>query len=77
MNVKEEGKSETEKKFPGGKNKYNTGAWNPEEQRRFFEGLELFGRDWKKVIILENENGKITMIFLTLNCPLFLFTPIR
>merc|ERR1712000_285160 len=28
---------------------WNTGHWNEEEEKLFVEGLEKFGRDWKKV----------------------------
>ena len=28
---------------------YNTGRWTDEEHRRFMEGIEIYGKDWKKV----------------------------
>jgi len=27
----------------------NSGKWTDDEEKRFLEGLELFGRDWGKV----------------------------
>lgn len=31
------------------KPKYNNGRWSKEEHRLFMEGIELYGKDWKKV----------------------------
>lgn len=41
-------KSKAQKVDSDGK-KYNTGRWTDEEHRKFMEGIQLFGKDWKKV----------------------------
>lgn len=35
---------------------YNTGNYSEEEERRFLEGLELFGREWTKVTRLSDQH---------------------
>lgn len=28
---------------------FNTGRWSKEEHEKFMEGLQMYGKDWKKV----------------------------